>query len=92
MGTCSSCHNGTKAEGKPAKHIQTSADCGDCHRSTAWTPANFNHANVTGSCSSCHNGTTATGKNAQHISTTNVCEDCHTSTAWVPCARSITVR
>ncbi|MBI1404177.1 MAG: cytochrome C, partial [Porphyrobacter sp.] len=87
-GTCSSCHNGSIAEGKPAGHIPTTAQCSDCHRTTAWSPATFNHAGVTGNCASCHNGTTATGKGSAHIASTSNCAACHTIGAWSP-ARTV---
>jgi hypothetical protein len=84
LGTCTSCHNGTKATGKPPTHIPTSADCGDCHKTVAWLPATFNHQNITGQCSACHNGTKATGKTPTHFLTSVDCVSCHRTTAWVP--------
>ena len=36
IGTCSSCHNGTIAQGKPRDHVSTSQACGACHRTTTW--------------------------------------------------------
>ena len=81
---CASCHNGTTAPGKRAGHIATSNTCENCHTTSAWTPANFDHDNITGSCASCHNGVAATGKSPGHIATTNVCEDCHSVVAFVP--------
>ena len=55
------------------------ASCDACHSTVAWTPAQFDHANVApGTCISCHDGTQATGKNPQHIRTTNTCDACHT--------------
>ena len=58
-----------------------------CHRTTAWTPATFNHSGVAaGTCSICHNGSTATGKPATHIPVTTgptKCDSCHRSqAAW----------
>lgn len=84
LGTCMSCHTGNAATGKPITHIPTSADCGECHRNTAWLPATFNHASITGQCSSCHNGTRATGKGPTHFSTTSDCANCHRTQAWSP--------
>ena len=77
-----SCHNGTTAPGKPASHIPTTADCGQCHGTLAWEPARVDHTGITGACSSCHNGTTATGKPATHFATTLSCESCHNTTRW----------
>ena len=39
IGTCMSCHNGTKATGKPANHPVTPGSCDNCHTTIAWTPA-----------------------------------------------------
>jgi len=80
QGTCSSCHNGTKATGKSPNHITTTAECGACHGTLAWTPATFSHTNVAGTCSSCHNGVQATGKSQSHFQTTLQCDTCHRST------------
>jgi len=87
IGSCSSCHNGSVADGKPLDHPVTTAPCEFCHSSNAWLPARFDHVNVTGNCISCHNGTDATGKNLTHINTTNICEDCHRTMAWEPVIR-----
>ena len=63
VGNCLGCHNGTSSistgpvTAKPANHIPSSSNCENCHTTSAWKPANFNHNNVTGSCVSCHNGT-----------------------------------
>src|SRR5262249_3518957 len=48
-GSCSSCHGGTftNIDVKTANHITTTASCDSCHRTTAWTPASFNHQGVT---------------------------------------------
>jgi hypothetical protein len=72
------------AKGKPGKHVPTTNDCGDCHSTNAWEPANVNHNNITGACSGCHNGSSAKGKHAKHIPTTADCTLCHTTTAWRP--------
>jgi hypothetical protein len=84
-GTCSTCHNGTSARGKPATHVLTTASCDSCHRTTAWIPATFSHTAVApGSCATCHNGTTARGKSGTHFVTTKSCDACHRTTAWLP--------
>ncbi|HET6473301.1 MAG TPA: cytochrome c3 family protein, partial [Pseudomonadales bacterium] len=82
---CFSCHNGTKATGKPSNHILTDNICEACHSTLAWKPATVvDHAHVLGSCSSCHNGTIATGKPNTHIQTDSSCEACHSTLVWKP--------
>jgi hypothetical protein len=89
-GYCIVCHNGTTASGKPANHIVTSLECGDCHTTTTWLGSNFNHTGITGGCFSCHNGVKAVGKATSHMPTSNLCESCHTTgigtptPSWVP--------
>ncbi len=51
MGTCSSCHDGVTATGKHPTHIDSGDRCEDCHSTTGWIPANFDHVNITGNCS-----------------------------------------
>jgi hypothetical protein len=93
VGNCFGCHNGTSSistglvTAKPANHIPSSNNCENCHTTSAWTPANVNHDNVTGACFSCHNGTTATGKTPTHMATSNSCESCHNVVAWKPADR-----
>ena len=85
---CMSCHTRGRRFGttpKPANHIPTFRDCSNCHRTTAWVPARFNHGAVTpGSCSRCHNGVTAPGKSNNHIQTAASCDSCHRTRAWLP--------
>jgi hypothetical protein len=90
QGFCIICHNGTSATGKNKGHLVTSLECGDCHLTTTWLGANFDHTGIKTGCFSCHNGTKAVGKQGNHMPTSNVCETCHTTglgTAtpnWVP--------
>ncbi|HME41012.1 MAG TPA: cytochrome c3 family protein [Steroidobacteraceae bacterium] len=89
-GFCIICHNGVQFSGKPAGHITTNLECGDCHLTTTWTGATFDHTGITSGCVSCHNGTKAVGKQGSHMPTTNLCENCHTTGIgtktpnWVP--------
>jgi len=84
---CASCHGGgvvQEASAKPANHIPPSNDCGDCHITTSWSIARFDHAGIFTGCISCHNGSTATGKNRDHIQSSDQCEMCHRTLAWSP--------
>ena len=84
MGSCTSCHNGNIATGKPGDHLATTLECDFCHIKNAWLPATFDHSDVINNCSSCHDGNTATGKDAQHILSTQTCEACHSPLTWSP--------
>lgn len=93
-GTCSTCHNGTTATGKPATgHIPTTAQCDTCHKNfTAFAPAVMSHSGTTGpvaagNCSTCHGGAylavNAQTKPPTHVTTTAQCDSCHSSTtSW----------
>jgi hypothetical protein len=89
-GFCIICHNGVQATGKSANHIATSLECGDCHLTTTWLGADFDHTGITRGCASCHNGTKAVGKQGDHMPTTTLCENCHTTgigtrtPSWIP--------
>jgi hypothetical protein len=74
---CFQCHNGSRADGKNAKHPPSSNFCDDCHTVYSWSGATYDHSDVTGECQSCHNNSVAVGKSAAHIATTDTCEDCH---------------
>lgn len=82
-GNCATCHSGAfvsmNAQVKPATHVNTSAQCDTCHKSTtSWATASFAHdASTIGNCSNCHNNVAATGKPPSHIPTTAQCSACH---------------
>ncbi|MDD4927353.1 MAG: hypothetical protein PHF58_12735, partial [Methylotenera sp.] len=81
---CATCHNGATAPGKPGNHIQTTAACETCHKSTStFAGATMNHTNVVaGTCSGCHNGSSATGRPSNHVPIAGLsCDVCHTSTS-----------
>lgn len=67
-GTCISCHNGATAEGKPPRHLLTTAPCDACHRTNFWTPVtNYHHMSPAYinhglglSCDGCHVGNSTT--------------------------------
>lgn len=87
--TCFSCHDGAPghapAIGKIQNHLPTSNVCENCHTTTAWTPAQFDHTTVApGRCFECHDGTKATGKTQTHFATTNTCDNCHNTNVWKP--------
>jgi len=84
LGSCSSCHDGGTATGKPVDHPQTTAECDACHIDASWSVISFDHDNITNNCVSCHNGIEATGKSSAHFPTTDVCEDCHATSFWEP--------
>ena len=84
-GSCSSCHDGSRASGKPPGHISTGEDCETCHSTFSWIASAFDHGGVApGTCFSCHNGATATGKRTNHVASSNACDDCHGTRAWIP--------
>jgi hypothetical protein len=83
---CFGCHNGNLATGKGPTHIATNNACQNCHTTTAWLPARFDHRGVLASCVSCHNGALSPGKPAQHIQTRQDCSACHNTIDW----RSVT--
>lgn len=84
---CARCHGGglaQEAASKPANHVPSSEACGDCHVTTAWAIARFDHGGISGGCASCHNGSTAPGKTRDHVPSPNQCEVCHRTIAWTP--------
>jgi len=94
VGTCSTCHNGVAALGKPVGtgHIPTSAQCDSCHKNyTTFKPAIMSHAGTAGTCFNCHNGSylamNAQAKHGTHIATTpsnQSCDACHGTATWKP--------
>src|SRR5207248_3284853 len=60
-GSCSTCHNGTMAQGKGPTHIVTDLECDACHTTLSWAGAMFTHVGVTSGCATCHDGVHADG-------------------------------
>ncbi|TLY57402.1 MAG: hypothetical protein E6K48_14945, partial [Gammaproteobacteria bacterium] len=89
-GSCSTCHNGTMAQGKGPTHIITDLECDACHTTLTWAGATFNHVGVTSGCAACHDNVHAVGVTATHVpigTPVTPCESCHSPTnytTWNP--------
>jgi hypothetical protein len=94
-GQCTTCHNGRLSMNKPSSHNtgnKATKSCDNCHRSSSWLPASWNHAAAAGICSSCHVSspevTAPNRKPAGHAATrlknTLECDSCHSYIAWYP--------
>src|SRR2546421_7669542 len=84
-GSCSTCHNGTMAQGKGPTHIITDLECDACHTTLSWAGAMFTHVGVTSGCATCHDNVHATGPTADHIpigTPMTACESCHSPTNY----------
>jgi hypothetical protein len=84
-GNCSSCHNGTMAQGKGPTHIITDLECAACHTTLTWAGAMFNHVGVTSGCATCHDNVHSMGPTANHVpigSPVTPCESCHSPTKY----------
>ena len=81
FGNCSICHNGVLAVGQSNKHVQTTAECDDCHNTDNFLDleldGSFDHTGISNGCDGCHNGIVATGKHESHIDTNGDCSICH---------------
>lgn len=83
---CSACHisdfNATSDPDHQA--LMFSTQCEDCHSTSSWEGALFNHAGITMNCVNCHledyQDTTDPDHVAQGFATS--CEDCHTTNSW----------
>ncbi|MBI4693457.1 MAG: hypothetical protein HY749_05495 [Gammaproteobacteria bacterium] len=93
---CTTCHatgapssvvDGMTVQGRPAldghgnAHVAT-GDCVNCHNTSNWTSASFNHTGVSSGCTAvgCHTDGRATaplGRSANHFATNTNCQDCH---------------
>ena len=84
-GQCKTCHDGLRAAGMPARHLMVSSSCDNCHRSSAWLPAQFSHNGITANtCLVCHNGLGASAKPGGHFMSTRSCDSCHKTETWKP--------
>ncbi len=84
---CAECHGGgvgRQSTGMPSNHIPVTADCGDCHITTAWSIARFDHSGISSNCIQCHNGSSAKGKSWFHLPSSDNCGSCHRTLSWTP--------
>lgn len=77
---CSSCH----AAPRDTVHRDVKVECGQCHQSRAWKPAQFDHTllarAVLDRCEGCHNAPT----DRLHRQIRGSCQSCHRTEAWKP--------
>ncbi len=87
VGSCDSCHNNVISVGKLENHIPTNPDnqdCADCHTTTTFAGAAFNHVGInTSNCASCHDGNISKGKSLNHLPTNLDCSSCHATNNFV---------
>lgn len=96
-GQCMTCHSGRQAAAKPATHNtgnKATKSCDQCHRSSAWLPASWNHTGAVGTCKSCHGtagSTEVSTQNRQPASHVPAalkgqleCDSCHSYIGWLP--------
>lgn len=88
-GQCESCHNGRISAGRPSNHTGAMLlyTCDNCHRTSSWLPASWNHRDTSSDCSQCHyNHTLGNGRtpSASHlpmamgaVNFANSCKSCH---------------
>ena len=65
---CETCHAPSGPWGasfKPNNHVPSSNACDDCHITSSWASARFDHTGITSGCVRCHNGSTADGEDAR---------------------------
>lgn len=83
-----SCHGGgtPTATIKPLTgHVPTNAkDCVECHNTTAFAGAKFDHNGIVGRCTTCHDGIIALGKDGKHVPTSDDCSACHQTSGMIP--------
>jgi len=84
VNNCDSCHDGIIALGKHGTHVPTNNDCSQCHQTTGFIPASFDHTGIVDNCQSCHNGVFALGKTTTHIPTSLDCGVCHNTVGFIP--------
>ena len=80
--SCVSCHNGSRAKGKPAAHPPAGSDCAQCHTTANFVPFDFDHTQITQDCTTCHTGSGARGMPGDHIPIKGSCDDCHVTTGF----------
>lgn len=83
---CVDCHLADYNSASSPNHVtfNFSTDCAQCHSTSTWQGAQFNHVGITSGCVTCHqaeyNATTSPNHATYNISTS--CEQCHGTSTW----------
>ena len=81
---CVACHNNQKPEDLLHKSIK--GNCAECHTTSKWKPATFDHKNLPASggksCISCHKNDKPL--DAMHRDSQASCGTCHSTSRWKP--------
>ncbi len=79
---CNSCHDVQKPKDK--LHDYATRSCGECHSTSGWKPASFDHKTLASAqrCIDCHKGEVL--KDHLHSSAGDNCSTCHGTSGWKP--------
>ena len=83
---CSACHlpefNATTDPDHQA--LMFSMQCDNCHTTSSWKGALFNHVGITMNCVTCHLDDYQATSNPNHVAAgfPTSCESCHTTNSW----------
>ena len=83
---CAACHIGEYNQVTDPNHVALNfpTNCSECHGTSSWTGAHFNHSGLTQACVDCHLAEYQNTTNPNHASAgfqTN-CESCHNTNTW----------
>lgn len=83
---CVACHQSEYNAVTQPNHVTFNypTTCQNCHNTSTWSGANFNHAGITAGCVTCHqsdyNGVTQPNHVTGNFSTS--CQNCHSTSTW----------
>jgi hypothetical protein len=85
---CVDCHLDDYQSASDPDHValNISTECQQCHNTSTWEGASFNHSGITTDCVTCHLDDYQATTNPNHANAgfPTSCEDCHTTKRWVP--------
>ena len=87
---CLACHQDAYQATTNPDHVAGGfpETCEQCHSSTMWRPAGFNHQTIPAgaACVDCHLANCQATTNPDHLANNfpDTCDQCHTTTAWIP--------
>jgi hypothetical protein len=83
---CVDCHLGEYQGTTNPNHaaLNISTQCQDCHSTSTWLGASFNHAGITRNCVTCHLTEYTNTSNPNHAAAgfPTSCESCHNTNTW----------
>jgi hypothetical protein len=83
---CVACHQNDYNGANDPNHVALNfpTTCQNCHNTSNWNDAKFNHSGITSACVNCHQRDYNAANDPNHVTAgfSTACQDCHNTSDW----------